>query len=65
MNTTKTTSAMDSSSVTWMSRNAGRMDVVRSRTTDRLIAGGIDPRSSGISASTRSTVSITLAPGCR
>ena len=64
-NTTSTTSTMDRSSVSWMSRNEARMVVVRSRTTARFTAGGIDALSSGISANTRSTVSITLAPGWR
>jgi hypothetical protein len=64
-NTTSTTSTTDNISVSCTSRKDARMVVVRSSTTLSAMVGGIEARSAGRSASTRSTVSMMLAPGCR
>ncbi|MGY3365520.1 hypothetical protein ACVWZL_002645 [Bradyrhizobium sp. GM2.4] len=61
---TMTTSAMVSSSVNWTSSTAARIVVVRSLMSSILIAGGIAATRRGRVALIRSTVSITLAPGC-
>ena len=61
--TTSTTRAIESNSVSWMSRNEARMVVVRSSTTEMSMAGEMEARSSGISAVTRSTVSMMFVPG--
>ena len=63
--TTSTTRPIDSSRVACTWRKEARMVVVRSRTTSRLMVGGMEARSEGSSAITRSTVSMMLAPGCR
>ena len=64
-NTTSITRAIVSSSVQRISSSEARMVSVRSLITSRSIAAGIQRRSSGRSSRTRSTVSTTLAPGCR
>ena len=60
---TITTKATESISVNCTSLIEERMVSVRSETTSILIAGGIDACSTGSIALTRSTVSMTLAPG--
>src|SRR3974390_1386810 len=60
--TTKQTEMTRLSSTSWIEE---RMLELRSNTTSRLIDAGIEARSAGRVAMTRSTVSITLAPGCR
>ncbi len=64
-NTTSTTSSSEISSVTCTSWTDARMVVVRSMTTPRSMPAGISACSSGISARTRSTVWMMLAPGWR
>ena len=61
---TMTTSAMVRSSVNCTSSTAARMVVVRSLMTSILTAGGIAATRRGRVALIRSTVSMTLAPGC-
>ena len=61
---TMTTRAMVSSSVNWTSSTAARIVVVRSLMSSILIAGGIAATRRGRVALIRSTVSMTLAPGC-
>ena len=63
--TTRMTSEIEMSSVISTSWTDARMVVVRSRTTDILIAGEIEACNCGSAASTRSTVSMILAPGWR
>ena len=64
-NTTRITNAIAISSVRSTSRSDARMVLVRSSTTSRLIARGIDARSKGMRSRTRSAVSMMLAFGCR
>ena len=64
-NTTSTTSAMATRSVSSTSAMDARMVVLRSIITDRSMAPGIEARSWGSSAFTRSTVAMMFAPGCR
>ena len=61
---TMTTSTMVISSVNCTSSTAERMVMVRSLMILILTAGGIAAISRGSSALIRSTVSMTLAPGC-
>ena len=61
---TITTRLIDSSRVNCTSCTDARMVSVRSMTTLTWIAGGIAARSAGSAALMRSTVSMTLAPGC-
>ncbi len=63
-NTTPITSATVISSVTWMSSTAARIVTVRSVKIEMSTPAGTQRRSSGSSAFTRSTVSMTLALGC-
>ena len=63
--TTSTTSAIEISSVSSISRSDERMDWVLSEATCSRTSCGNWACSSGISARTPSTVSITLAPGWR
>ena len=63
--TTRITSPTAISSVRSTSRSEARMVVVRSIATVRSMPLGIAARSCGSSASTRSTVSMRLAPGWR
>jgi len=63
--TTITTSAMEISSVRSTSSSEARMVGVRSSTTARSIARGIDALSNGRAARTRFTVAIMFAPGWR
>ena len=58
------TSATAMAMVRPASRNDARMVVVRSITRSKSIDAGIEARSSGTNAITRSTVSIMLAFGC-
>ena len=62
---TITTSATVSINVNCTSETEARMVSVRSETIDTLMAGGIEASSTGSIALTRSTVSMTLAPGWR
>ena len=62
--TTPITRTIVTSSVNWMSRRLARIVVVRSENTATSTPAGIHWRSSGSSAFTRSTVSMTLASGC-
>ena len=62
---TRTTNPMLSSSVNCTSLTEARMVWMRSDRTDTLMVGGIDASSCGSNALIRSTVAITLAPGCR
>src|SRR3984885_12445273 len=64
MKITITTRAIDSISVNCTSATEARMVCVRSTITTVLIEGGIDASSRGRVALMRSTVSMTLAPGC-
>ena len=64
-NTTRITSAIATSSVRSTSRSEARMVAVLSEATSRSIAAGIEARSAGRIAFTRSTVAITFAPGWR
>jgi hypothetical protein len=59
------TSATEIASVRSTSRSDARMVEVRSITTSRSIAAGIEARSTGISAVMRSAVAMMLAPACR
>ena len=61
---TITTRLIDSSSVNCTSRTEARMVCVRSMTMLTWIDGGIAASSRGSAALIRSTVSMTLAPGC-
>ena len=61
-NTTISTMAMVITNVNSMSLMLLRMVPVRSDSTVTSISGGIQERSSGSAARTRSTTSITLAP---
>src|SRR5277367_6164733 len=61
---TITTRAMDSIRVNCTSDSEARMVCVRSTMMVVLIDGGIDASSRGNVAFIRSTVSMTLAPGC-
>src|SRR5205823_14218362 len=63
--TTRITRNTEMISVISMSCTDARMVVVRSITTSRWIAGEIEAESCGISAYTRSTVSMMFAPGWR
>src|SRR5437899_6269730 len=65
MKITITTSATVSSNVNCTSATEARMVSVRSEMTEILTAAGIDAWSTGSIALTRSTVSMTLAPGWR
>ncbi len=65
ISTTSTTSTTLSISVNCTSWIEARMVVVRSLTMVRRAAAGMARRRRGSSARTRSTVSITLAPGWR
>ena len=62
---TMTTSATVSNNVNSISLTDARIVVVRSNVGVNVTDGGIEARSSGISALMRSTVSIMFAPGCR
>ena len=62
---TPTTSAIVSSRVNLTSATLARMVCVRSETISTLIAGGSEDCSCGSAFLMPSTVSITLAPGCR
>ena len=64
-NTTRITSAMAISSVRLTACSEERMVTVRSMATLMSISLGIEALSAGIIASTRSTVSMMLAPGWR
>src|SRR5262249_59301581 len=64
-NTTRMTSAMEMTNVISTSATDARMVVVRSIKTDTSTAGEIQERIWGSRASTRSAVSMMLAPGCR
>jgi len=61
--TTRVTRTTEITSVRSTSCSEARMVVVRSSTTPRSMAPGIAADSRGISARTRSTVSMMLAPG--
>ena len=61
---TITTRAMDSISVNCTSCTEARMVTVRSTTVSTLMEGGMAARRPGMAALMRSTVSMTLAPGC-
>ena len=63
--TTSVTRITEISSVRSTSRSEARMVVVRSSTTLRSMAPGMAALRRGISATTRSTVSMMLAPGWR
>ncbi|MNC94847.1 hypothetical protein D3C83_118130 [compost metagenome] len=64
-NTTRITSPTEIASVRSTSFKEARMVVVRSSTTERSMALGIEARSSGSSSCTASAVSMMLAPGWR
>ena len=64
-NTTITTSPTATISVCSTSASEARMVVVRSLETDRSMSAGMEARSSGSMAFTRSTVSMMFAPGWR
>ena len=64
-NTNNSTSEMAISKVRSISRTEARMVVVRSRTTKKLMAAGMEAFSEGIAALIRSTVSMIFAPGWR
>src|SRR5208283_6175153 len=64
-NTTMITRKIEMSSVVSMSFTDARTVTVRSMTTVNLMAGEIEDWRYGMSARTRSTVSMMLAPGCR
>jgi len=61
---TATTSAIESISVNCTSCTEARIVTVRSTIVSTLTEGGIAARNAGSAALTRSTVSMTLAPGC-
>jgi hypothetical protein len=63
--TTRMTSRIEMVSVIWTSRTEARMVRVASMITCSLMTGGIDASSCGMTARTRSTVSMMLAPGWR
>src|ERR1700680_3348408 len=62
---TITTSATVNSRVYSISLTDARIVVVRLKLVPSETVGGIEARNSGSIAMMRSTVSITLAPGCR
>ena len=62
---TITTRATVSSRVNCTSATEARIVSVRSESIKTLIADGIEASSCGNRALTRSTVSMTFAPGCR
>jgi lambda repressor-like predicted transcriptional regulator len=62
--TTRTTRTTVRTSVNSTSCTEARMVVVRSMMVSILIAGGMTVSSFGSNALTRSTVSMTFAPGC-
>ena len=62
---TRTTRTMEMTRVISTSRTEARMVMVRSCAASRLIAGGIEARSKGSTAFTRSTVSMIFADGWR
>jgi hypothetical protein len=64
-NTTSTTRMIEMRSEICTSKNDARIVVVRSSTTDSFMAGGMEAWRRGRRASTLSTVSMMLAPGCR
>ena len=63
--TTRITRPIEISIVIWTSWTEARMVVVRSESTDSVIAGGIDAWSVGSSARIPSTAAMMLAPGSR
>ena len=65
MNTTITTSATEISSVRSTSFTEARIVVVRSSMIRNFAEAGIEACNSGIIATTRSTVAMMFAPGCR
>ncbi len=64
-NTTRITKEIASSSVSFTACSEARMVTVRSLATFISMSVGIEALSAGISAITRSTVSMMLAPGWR